>query len=63
MNEAKRAWLYRALALVIAIAIVSGLISLDQVYEVAKDFAIVMGIIATGLAIKNTSTSPTDPDL
>lgn len=56
-KESTRAWFYRALALVIAIAVVSGLISLDQVYEVAKVFAIVMGLIATALAIKNTSTN------
>jgi hypothetical protein len=61
-SEPVRAWIYRALALVIAIAVVSGLISLDQIYEVAKVFAIVMGLIATALAIRNTSTSPADGD-
>lgn len=56
-KESNRAWWYRALALVIAIAVVSGLISMDQVYEVAKAFAVVMGLIGTALAIKNTSTT------
>lgn len=61
-KESNRAWFYRALALVIAIAVVSGLVSMDQIYEVAKVFAIVMGLIATALAIKNTSTNPSDQD-
>lgn len=61
-KESNRAWFYRALALVIAIAVVSGLVSMDQIYEVAKVFAIVMGMIATALAIKNTSTNPSGPD-